>query len=82
MKKILIVIRKKETETQMFFTFFKLYKWYQIAQRITNQEDEAEDDPLGLPFLDEDKLNGSTTSLGSQKPLQMMASVLQILLHH
>ena len=69
MKKILIVIRKKETETQMFFTFFKLYKWYQIAQRITNQEDEAEDDPLGLPFLDEDKLNGSTTSLGSQKPL-------------
>ena len=69
MKKILIVIRKKETETQMFFTFFKLYKWYQIAQRITNQEDEAEDDPLGLLFLDEDKLNGSTTSLGSQKPL-------------
>ena len=53
----------------MFFTFFKLYKWYQIAQRITNQEDEAEDDPLGLLFLNEDKLNGSTTSLGSQKPL-------------
>ena len=26
------------TPQWMFFTFFKLYKWYQIAQRITNRQ--------------------------------------------
>ena len=27
---------KSNTPPWMFFTFFKLYKWYQITQRITN----------------------------------------------
>ena len=27
---------KSNTPPWVFFTFFKLYKWYQIAQRITN----------------------------------------------
>ena len=27
---------KSNTPSWMFFTFFKLYKWYQITQRITN----------------------------------------------
>ena len=27
---------KINTPPWMFFTFFKLYKWYQTAQRITN----------------------------------------------
>ena len=27
---------KINTPPWVFFTFFKLYKWYQIAQRITN----------------------------------------------
>ena len=26
---------KSNTPPWLFFTFFKLYKWYQIAQRIT-----------------------------------------------
>ena len=26
---------KSNTPSWVFFTFFKLYKWYQIAQRIT-----------------------------------------------
>ena len=29
----------KNTHGGVFFTFFKLYKWYQITQRITGQED-------------------------------------------
>ena len=28
--------KKREKHPWMFFTFFKLYKWYQIAQRITD----------------------------------------------
>ena len=31
---------KINTPTWMFFTFFKVYKWYQIAQRITNDPAE------------------------------------------
>ena len=27
---------KVKTPPRLFFTFFKLYKWYQIAQRITS----------------------------------------------
>ena len=29
-------VTKSNTPPWMFCTFFKLYKWYQIAQRITN----------------------------------------------
>ena len=29
---------KSNTPPWVFFTFFKLYKWYQIAQRITYRE--------------------------------------------
>ena len=29
---------KSNTPPLVFFTFFKLYKWYQIAQRITYRE--------------------------------------------
>ena len=29
-------LTKSNTPLQVFFMFFKLYKWYQIAQRITN----------------------------------------------
>ena len=28
-------LNKRNTSPWMFFTFFKLYKWYQIAKRIT-----------------------------------------------
>ena len=28
---------KSNTPPYVFFTFFKLYKWYQITQRITNE---------------------------------------------
>ena len=28
---------KSSTPPWVFFTFFKLYKWYQIAQHITNE---------------------------------------------
>ena len=31
------------TPPWMFFTFFKLYKWYQIAQRITYDRDRRQE---------------------------------------
>ena len=31
---------KSNTSPWAFFTFFKLYKWYQIAQRITYEDSE------------------------------------------
>ena len=30
-----VTFTKSNTPPCVFFTFFKLYKWYQIAQRIT-----------------------------------------------
>ena len=33
---LLVKLPKSNTAPCMFFTFFMLYKWYQIAQRITN----------------------------------------------
>ena len=30
-----VLLSKSNTLPSLFFTFFKLYKWYQIAQRIT-----------------------------------------------
>ena len=34
---------KSNTPPWMFFTFFKLYKWYQIAQRITYDRDRRQE---------------------------------------
>ena len=36
MKEFNINFTKINTHPWVFFTFFKLYKWYQIAQRTTN----------------------------------------------
>ena len=37
-KKLLVYnFTKSNTPPRVFFTFFKLYKWYQIVQRITNE---------------------------------------------
>ena len=33
---LLLAKLKSNTPPWMFFTFFKLYKWYQIAQNITS----------------------------------------------
>ena len=34
---------QSNTPPWMFFTFFKLYKWYQIAQRITYDRDRRQE---------------------------------------
>ena len=34
---------KSNTPPWMFFTFFKLYKWYQIAQRLTYDRDRRQE---------------------------------------
>ena len=50
----------------MFFTFFKLYKWYQIAQRITNKQNNS-------------ALSGDISTLLFQRMLGMSDHTQQIL---
>ena len=33
-----VTFSKNNTPLQVFFTFFKLYKWYQIAQSVAYEE--------------------------------------------
>ena len=36
MKPLKAAVNKSSTPLWVFFTFFKLYKWYQIAQSVSN----------------------------------------------
>ena len=44
---LLLVITKNNTPPWIFFMFFKLYKWYQIAQSVTISSIKEDVEELG-----------------------------------
>ena len=52
MEEVFFNFTKINTPPGMFFTFFKLYKWYQIAQRISYYQYISELSTTSIRFTD------------------------------